>query len=359
MGIMVIDMLQVDADVSVSERLMLAMLGCWANSYGYCWPSLKKIADTSHTWSVRQVKRLIKQLEDRGLLYVLRGSGRGRRSEYALVAGMDEEAIRRVLMDEEAGMGLAEEQAAPIVAEILAKRPPAPEKARRAHTVKATAESPERVTPVSQRVTPPLQKVTPVSVKGDTCVTPEPRLSTPAQGAPAPNSQRTINELSGEDSAHSRGVSSRKRKAPDSSAETSPAKTRARDPLMDALCEICFGTLDAFKWKTTGGRLGKTLARIREIDPGVTAERLNAAHQRYLAQDYRRKTQPNPVWSWFADIYLAWMVDQKKRGIVPGYAPTYDVPEMTPEEEAEDEAAGRRFSALVAKMKHERGGGTV
>lgn len=123
---------------------------------------------------------------------------------------------------------------------------------------------------------------------------------------------------------------------------------------MDALCKICFGTLDAFRWKTTGGRLGKTLARIREIDPGVTAERLNAAHQRYLAQDYRRKTQPNPVWSWFADIYLAWMVDQKKRGIVPGYAPTYEEPEMTPEEEAQHAETMRKFDEILAQRAAQR-----
>jgi DNA-binding transcriptional ArsR family regulator len=69
---------------SATTVVGLALAGFANGQSGECWPSAPEIAEAAGV-SVRTVLRALPMLEDAGLVEVLRGCGRGRRSVYRMV----------------------------------------------------------------------------------------------------------------------------------------------------------------------------------------------------------------------------------------------------------------------------------
>lgn len=70
-------------ELSQSETLVALALADHANDQGLCWPSIDRIAKKARL-SSRQVKRILQDLEAKGLLVVNRKHGRNQTNQYRL-----------------------------------------------------------------------------------------------------------------------------------------------------------------------------------------------------------------------------------------------------------------------------------
>lgn len=80
-----------------SDKLVLLVLADHANSDGYCYPGVDRIA----TWAAveeRQVRRIIHSIEAHGELYIHEGGGRAGTNQYLVTVGMDRTDIVNALV---------------------------------------------------------------------------------------------------------------------------------------------------------------------------------------------------------------------------------------------------------------------
>jgi hypothetical protein len=80
-----------------SHLLALLALADWANADGLCWPKVSKLAKRARVGE-RQAQFILADLSESGELYIQRGTGRGNKSHYVVLTGMDESLIAAVLV---------------------------------------------------------------------------------------------------------------------------------------------------------------------------------------------------------------------------------------------------------------------
>lgn len=75
-----------------SALLVLLAIADFADDDGYCYPSVERLAHKSRM-SVRNVRYILRQLEESGELVIERGGGRHRTNRYRVMLPPSEEAI--------------------------------------------------------------------------------------------------------------------------------------------------------------------------------------------------------------------------------------------------------------------------
>lgn len=83
------------AQYKESTLLLLLALADYADDNGICWPDVPSLA-TKARISERRATDIIKTLETEGAILFSRGGGRGKRSRYAVLVGLDDEQKERV-----------------------------------------------------------------------------------------------------------------------------------------------------------------------------------------------------------------------------------------------------------------------
>jgi DnaD/phage-associated family protein len=81
-----------------SSLLVLLALADRADENGVCWPGVEWISQKARLKDERHVRRILRQLEDMGEIYVSLGAGRGRTSLYLICTGLSEDDIAKVLI---------------------------------------------------------------------------------------------------------------------------------------------------------------------------------------------------------------------------------------------------------------------
>lgn len=83
------------AQYKESTLLLLLALADYADDNGICWPDIPSLALKARI-SERRATDIIKTLETEGAILFSRGGGRGKRSRYAVLIGLDDEQKERV-----------------------------------------------------------------------------------------------------------------------------------------------------------------------------------------------------------------------------------------------------------------------
>lgn len=81
-----------------SNLLLTLALADHANDDGICWPGLSSLHKKVRM-SERQTQRILDKLIETGEVYIKPGNGRGHKSFYAVLSGLDTKAISKVLQD--------------------------------------------------------------------------------------------------------------------------------------------------------------------------------------------------------------------------------------------------------------------
>ena len=160
-----------------SDLLLLLALGDRSDDEGISWPGIAELSSKTRV-DQRQVKRMLKNLEAVGELYVLRGTGRGHANRYFITSGLDAARIESILLKRlkllpliaaEAAVDLVRRQAV----ERVTSAPPFIGKDEAADSVKRVSRRPPFVDgekgdiPRQERVTFAGERVTSEALKGD------------------------------------------------------------------------------------------------------------------------------------------------------------------------------------------------
>lgn len=80
-----------------SNKLVLLVLADHANSDGYCYPGIERIAEWAQVED-RQARRIIREIEAHGELYIHTGGGRNGTNQYLITVAMDRTDIVNALV---------------------------------------------------------------------------------------------------------------------------------------------------------------------------------------------------------------------------------------------------------------------
>lgn len=81
-----------------SSLLVLLALADRADENGVCWPGIEWLSQKARLKDQRHVRRILRQLEDMGEIYVSVGAGRGHTSLYLICTGLSDDEIAKVLI---------------------------------------------------------------------------------------------------------------------------------------------------------------------------------------------------------------------------------------------------------------------